>query len=302
MRPSRVTAQHAAARAARSASALPTAAAAATAGISEASLVQHLRTLAGRGPCASAAARSVRSADAHAAVLAHRACPPPAKRAACSEYRSVRRFFDDAALSGQPFAGAVAGVSGWSGRSCEMSTVSRAPAVRFAASQQWHLRANTAANAACPPLLLERLAQDPHNGVRSSAARHPSFPGRWVEMYARDDNVGVRASAAEHADCPPHALEQLSQLSTLAVLEAVALHPNTPPAVLERFACHNDSFLRSAVASNPACSATLLKQLRRDRAELVRHTAWQNRYERRRQRRQAQRTARRRARPGRRGG
>jgi len=79
------------------------------------------------------------------------------------------------------------------------------------APSSWGVRWRVAANPACPPQLLQQLAQDPDQAVREQVANNPSCPPRVLEALARDPDQRVRTAALGHPNCPPRwrALGQL---------------------------------------------------------------------------------------------
>lgn len=129
----------------------------------------------------------------------------------------------------------------------------------YAQSLHTPLRQRAAADPACPPHLLERLAGDREVAVRACVAANPSCPARLpAQMLLVDDAAAVRSAVlATIAQYQPAALTMLATIATdkvaiqllkrpdlpadaiatlhdagVASIDVVAAHPNTPAAVL----------------------------------------------------------------------
>jgi len=73
------------------------------------------------------------------------------------------------------------------------------------------VRRGTAGNPASPPQLLGQLAEDPDEEVRQAVAGNPACPPQLLGRLARDPNEQVRGAARANPACPPQwrALDQL---------------------------------------------------------------------------------------------
>ena len=182
---------------------MPISTAAAVCGLTDRTLRKHLRNLPARGRCAAtvatlAAAQRLPGPPDRAAVT-HRACPPPAVRAA--------RPGDLDAVA------AAAGSASWALahlpiRGGEMndffvfsytSRLHRSAMTALAAASDPYCRRGIAQNPLCPPAILEQLAHDPNEHVRAAVAHTQrrcwcgELPGRACE--AADDPQTTLESA-----------------------------------------------------------------------------------------------------------
>ena len=160
-------------RLARAAAGMPTDTVAAACGLSDQALRKHLRNLPARGPCAAtvavmAAAQRLPETPEGAAVV-HRACPPPAVRAARpSDLDVVNAVKGSAswALAYNPFRGGSMELYAFS---CT-SGLHRSVIIALAAGIDPFCRKGIARSSLCPPPILQRLAHDPDDDVRDAAA------------------------------------------------------------------------------------------------------------------------------------
>ena len=160
-------------RLARAAAGMPTDTVAAACGLSEQALRKCLRSLPARGRCAAtvaalAAAQRLPKTPQHA-VVAHRACPPPAVRAAHPadlEAVNAARGSASWALARNPFRGGSMELYAYT----YTSRLHRSVIIALAAGNEPSYRKGIAQNSLCPPLVLERLAHDPDDYVRDAAA------------------------------------------------------------------------------------------------------------------------------------
>jgi hypothetical protein len=111
-----------------------------------------------------------------------------------------------------------------------------------------------AMNAACPPPLLERLADASAPWVRHAVASHPAAERELVAQLARDPSAPVRAAVAARVDADAATLAALATDPASAVRIAVARNPRSPAAVLRRLAAGGlaDAELVWDLAANPA--------------------------------------------------
>ena len=152
-----------------------------------------------------------------------------------------------------------------------------------------------------PIPILEILAKDSNEDVRSSVAQNPNTPTPVLELLAKDGFSDVRLRVAENPKTPTSVLEHLG-LSELLwvplahrrchnegqdlawdmgtfraakdadrhVRSAVAKNPNTPTSVLEHLAKDEDRHVRSEVAKNPNTPTSVLELLAKDEDSSVR--------------------------------
>ena len=162
-------------RRARAAAGMPTSTVAAASGLSDLELRKRLRSLPARGRCAAtiaALAAAQRLPDTpHSAAAAHRACPPPAVRAAwLDDLDAVAAVRGSAswALAHQPFRGITMEMYPftYTGRMHRSVIVALATTVR----DNSLYRLGVAHNQLCPAAILERLAHDEDDRVRGVAA------------------------------------------------------------------------------------------------------------------------------------
>ena len=98
-----------------------------------------------------------------------------------------------------------------------------------------------AANAACPPHLLEQMSRSPSRGLRRSVAGDP-----------RSSPQALKRIAARSAPSQGY------------VLVPVAANPNCDAELFDEMASHSNSLIREAVAANPNCPRHLLERLAQD--------------------------------------
>ena len=160
-------------RLARAAAGMPTDTVAAVCGLSDQTLRKHLRSLPARGRCAATvgtlAAAQRLPEPPQRAVVAHRACPPPAVRAARpADLEAVNAAKGSAswALAHNSFRGSSMDLYAYT----YTSRLHRSVIVALASARDELHRTGIAQNSLCPPLILERLAHDPSPGARAAAA------------------------------------------------------------------------------------------------------------------------------------
>jgi len=145
-----------------------------------------------------------------------------------------------------------------------------------------------------PIPILEILAKDSNEDVRSSVAQNPNTPTPVLELLAKDGFSDVRLRVAENPKTPTSVLEHLGLSELLWVPLAhrrchnegqdlawakdadrhvrseVAKNPNTPTSVLEHLAKDEDRHVRSEVAKNPNTPTSVLELLAKDEDSSVR--------------------------------
>ena len=114
--------------------------------------------------------------------------------------------------------------------------------------------------------VLERLASDKREWVRSTVAENLHTPITTLERLAGDQKSSVRLAVALNLATPitlrERLLEQLMGDDNNDRRRAIAEHPTTPVALLERLAGDQDCDVREAVALNSATPVVLREQLR----------------------------------------
>ena len=151
-----------------------------------------------------------------------------------------------------------------------------------------------------PIPILEILAKDSNEDVRSSVAQNPNTPTSVLELLAKDGFSDVRLRVAENPKTPTSVLEHLGLSELLWVPLAhrrchnegqdlawakdadrhvrseVAKNPNTPTSVLELLAKDEDSSVRCEVAENPKTPTPVLELLAKDEDSDVQSSVAQN--------------------------
>jgi hypothetical protein len=112
-----------------------------------------------------------------------------------------------------------------------------------------------------PPHVLEILASDYDDHVRSCVAYNKNTPSQALEMLARDGDGWVRECVVGHPTTPSQALEILARDVDSQVRQRAARHPNFPPRLLDALARDEDAYVRAAVASNPSTPSKILSVL-----------------------------------------
>ena len=212
-------------RAIRNAPTLPLPQAASAVAATEPDMSETLRVLRVRGGCAAMARSAVLSpsvADKTRGV-AHRACPPPVRRAV-----PVPVTGDGTVAVLRRVCAAAAGVHGvvsWQSRSAD--------------------------HAIAPRWVLARRAGSPITAnVERVAHRRGPVPPSMLAGIANRDLYPV--SLARHADTPPEALVRLCAHVSYIVREALAENPATPPVALLWLASDPISLVIRAALSNRA--------------------------------------------------
>ena len=138
------------------------------------------------------------------------------------------------------------------------------------------VRSSVAKNPKTPTPVLELLAKD---GVYflTSVAKNPNIPtsvlvtlASVLKLLAKDEDSSVRCRVAENPKSPTSVLELLAKDEDEDVRRRVAENTNTPTSVLELLAKDENSSVRSSVAENPKTPTSVLKLLAKDEDERVR--------------------------------
>ena len=242
----------AAARMARSAPAFPLSDAFEAAGAHPPIARRFLEGLPTRGRCNESVSQVLDLYLAGFDVLTHPACPPGLSRTRSTTYRGVS---DNA------------GTTGWAERSAMGASMTRRKAARFADSDDKINRGLAAGHgwqrpdptelgamtepqvAACPPLMLHRLAADPSSFVRGSTAFNPACGAHTLRMLAADDNDTTRRWALANPACPPHLLRHHRDASS-DLREHLAASRHTRVATLRMLAEDPHEGVRSVAAAN----------------------------------------------------
>ena len=164
-------------RLARAAAGVTTERVAAVCGLTDQDLRKHLRNLPARGRCAATVAALAAAQRApegpHSAAVAHRACPPPAVRAAwLTDLEAV--------TAAKGSASWTLGLRPHRGDSIDLYMFSHTPRLHrsvmigLAVATDDFYRQGIAQNPLCPSAILERLAQDPDEGVRGRCNPQPA--------------------------------------------------------------------------------------------------------------------------------
>ena len=132
-------------------------------------------------------------------------------------------------------------------------------------------RTRAAETAGCPPALLRRLADDPHEAVRRAAANNPGCPGSVLSVLLDHSDGHMRIASALNPSLPTPAARRLSRSADHVLVDRLADNPN---CALRRLA--QQRHLRSTVAKNPACTRSLLAALAADPDNKVREAAASN--------------------------
>ena len=132
-------------------------------------------------------------------------------------------------------------------------------------------RAEAAANANCPPQVLERLSSDRDINVRSAVAGNVSCPSEIVQRLVCDDWVEVAQEAAANPACGESTVQQIATNSQEAdLVAATARNPNCPRWLLQRLAQHDAWEVRRSVAGRADCGPSTFQRLSHDHDEDVR--------------------------------
>ena len=130
---------------------------------------------------------------------------------------------------------------------------------------------------ACPPTVLDELANSPKRLVRMAIARNPACPLTLLELLANDADEFVRACVAQNPIYPLSKREillvGLSKSKEPRVRELAAKNPVCPESVLTALVKDKDADVRLFVASNPNSPATLYESLKNDKHYLVRRAS-----------------------------
>ena len=215
-------------RTVRSAPQMAVAAAAAAGRSAETDVRAHLRALPGRSGCAQALAAATQKQHryTHADNLAHRACPPGARRATWTDYHPCSLF-------------AASGSSVWVARDVDYGNACRSALARHARlSLGEGANRDTARHPGCPPALLQTLTADADGDVNVAAASNPRASRGLLHRLAADSDPAVRGEIASRADCPQELLEHLADDDEVSVAAAVASNTSCASSRLQWLANH----------------------------------------------------------------
>ena len=132
-----------------------------------------------------------------------------------------------------------------------------------------------AANTTTPQDVLETLCEGHeslyHGSTRSVVAANPACDPGLLERLAENDNTAPVVAA--NPNCDPRLLQTLTRHHNLDVRIAAASNPSTPPEALDALIRHDTDWaawkVRAVVAANPACSSQSLQRLARDPSQAV---------------------------------
>ena len=246
-----------------------------------------------RGGCAQAvaeAAPNARSTITRSALIAHRACPPYAARAAGGDRSPMVRA-------------AASGAAGWSTRSQDSPAATRATLICHAAhrpavaghqacptllaaaicvsndhaphmspARHQAAREVTAAHPLdrCEPYLLAVLATDEYWGVRERVASHPLTPMSTRTGMVSDPDWHPRAALAFSGDVADSVLLTLAQDPETKVRSSLVRRRGLPEHLLRKLGEDPDPAIRSEVAAHRSCPSDLLAVLAADPDQRVR--------------------------------
>ena len=152
----------------------------------------------------------------------------------------------------------------------------------LAKDEDEYVRSNVANNLNTPIPILEILAKDSNEDVRSSVAQNPKTPTPVLELLAKDEDSSVQCEVAENPKTPTPVLELLAK-DGVYFLTSVAKNPNIPTSVLVTLASvlkllakDEDSSVRCEVAENPKSPTSVLELLAKDEDEDVRWRVAEN--------------------------
>ena len=235
-------------RAARSAPAVGLNAAATAAGVSQATARAAAVDTIRRGSAAERAATAYLNGvlGVRAAVISHRAIPPPVALRAARE-RSWR------------VSSAALGKAAWAPRDERARRGGRAGAALRASSQLPGQRYRAAKDTSLPASMLLRLICDDRSvGVTAEAVENPAADRTARGAAVACDIADTRRRAARRSDLPAGVLDRLGSDPDRYVRAAVAENPATASATLARLATDNDKQPRSAALRNAACPPDVL--------------------------------------------
>jgi hypothetical protein len=115
-----------------------------------------------------------------------------------------------------------------------------------------------AENSATPARVLEALARDMTQEVRSSVAMNISTPLSVLEVFAKDDRT-ARSNVAANPSTPASLLEVLATDKDPDVRACVAANPSTPLSLLEALAKDEKHFVRCRVRDRVPSIPSLLR-------------------------------------------
>ena len=132
-----------------------------------------------------------------------------------------------------------------------------------------------ASNITSPQDVLETLCEGYeslyHRSTRSVVAANPACDPGLLERLAENDNTVPVVAANPNSD--PLLLQTLTRHHNLDVRIAAASNPSTPPEALDALIRHDTERaawkVRAVVAANPACSSQSLQRLARDPSQAV---------------------------------
>jgi hypothetical protein len=161
------------------------------------------------------------------------------------------------------------------------------PAVLWRLAAEPAITSYVAENPACPPRLLQLIHRrsDEHD---PDIVRNPNCPPRLLTQLAQPaSHVSIRILVADHPRCPPQVLtllvndtaagnrwrQDLKDVETTSPATRALANPACPPRILRTYSTHYLPRLRATVASNPACPPTTLIALAADTDLSVRQAA-----------------------------
>ena len=131
-------------------------------------------------------------------------------------------------------------------------------------------RCAMARNLKASPTLLQTLANDPSEDVRSVAAAHPTTPVPVLAPLLGDPSIYVRAAVALHPATPEHLLIAVVRHDNLFVLRHAAANPSLPPLAVELMLGDSSRWVRADAVRHPNTPVELAVGMATDRSLEVR--------------------------------
>jgi hypothetical protein len=131
-------------------------------------------------------------------------------------------------------------------------------------------RHNFAQSLNLPIEILERLASDSNETVRTAVADNPNTPKESLERLAKDGDEFVRRSVASNPNTPKEVLRSFAKDGEVMVIAAMAENPNVPPDLLDSFASNPSETVRGAIAANFLAPPEILEIFLDDKSDYVR--------------------------------
>jgi Leucine rich repeat variant len=129
------------------------------------------------------------------------------------------------------------------------------------------------------PYALSQVVEKGDRNSKIMAARNLATPIAVLEQLAKDADDTVRSVVIENRNLPLQSLLELTQDQSVNIRANLARHRNNvqvPAEILERLAKDEDPQVRSQVASNPNTPSDLLTQLAQDPSDDVCHALVRN--------------------------